>query len=56
MGISELVIRKEKLHWPSVWMVYKKSRKKVNFNSEASAVTIQLADDQSVVEEVTGTW
>ena len=32
---------------------YKKSRKKVNFSSEASAVTIQLADDQSVVEEVT---
>ncbi len=32
---------------------YKKSRKKVNFSSEASVVTIQLADDQSVVKEVT---
>ncbi|MCT4221339.1 TonB-dependent receptor [Elizabethkingia anophelis] len=32
---------------------YKKFRKKVNFSNETAAVTIQLADDQSVVEEVT---
>ncbi|WP_407509341.1 TonB-dependent receptor [Elizabethkingia anophelis] len=32
---------------------YKKFRKKVNFSNETAAVKIQLADDQSVVEEVT---
>lgn len=32
---------------------YKKFRKKVNFSNETAAVTILLADDQSVVEEVT---